>query len=163
MSETEFHTVEGGCACGAVRYRLEAPPLIVHCCHCHACQRETGSAFAVNILIEKNASPILSGNTVAFAVPTESGNPHTYFKCDQCHGTVWHEYDPPGAHVRFFPSGTLDAGHTIQPDIHIFTESKQSWVPIPPGAKSVLQFYVYGETWQPESLERLRVAKSRTD
>ncbi|TPX16585.1 uncharacterized protein E0L32_003879 [Thyridium curvatum] len=45
--------LEGGCACGRVRYRLERPPLIVHCCHCTACQRETGSAFAVNAMTER--------------------------------------------------------------------------------------------------------------
>jgi len=163
MSKTEAQIIEGGCACGSVRYRLEAPPLIVHCCHCHACQRETGSAFAVNILIEKYTSPIIHGETEAFAVPTESGNPHTYFKCSLCQGTVWHEYDPPGAHVRFFPAGTLDAGHGIEPDIHIFTDSKQPWVPIPPGAKSVPQFYEYQETWRPESFERLRIAKKGAD
>jgi hypothetical protein len=44
--------LEGGCVCGAVRYRLTAPPLIVHACHCRDCQKQTGSAFVLNMWIE---------------------------------------------------------------------------------------------------------------
>ena len=43
---------EGGCACGAVRYRLTSDPLFTHCCHCLNCQRQTESAFVINLLIE---------------------------------------------------------------------------------------------------------------
>src|SRR5580704_8097353 len=45
-------TLEGGCACGAVRYRLASAPMFVNCCHCTWCQRETGSAFVINAIIE---------------------------------------------------------------------------------------------------------------
>jgi hypothetical protein len=45
-------TLNGRCACGAVRYRLVSEPMFVHCCHCQDCQRETGSAFVLNALIE---------------------------------------------------------------------------------------------------------------
>lgn len=44
--------MEGGCSCGHARYRLETAPIAVHCCHCVACQRETGAAFAINAFIE---------------------------------------------------------------------------------------------------------------
>ena len=44
--------LEGGCVCGKVRYRLKSDPMIVHCCHCSWCQRETGSAFVINALTE---------------------------------------------------------------------------------------------------------------
>ncbi|MEQ8443012.1 MAG: GFA family protein [Alphaproteobacteria bacterium] len=159
MTQDDFTPVEGGCACGAVRFSINARPLIVHCCHCHSCQRETGSAFAVNILIEASQSPIHSGTTERFAVPTDSGNPHAYHRCSGCHGTVWHEYVPPGAMIRFIPSGMLDAGHGIEPDIHIFTDSRQPWVPIPDGVRSVPQFYDYGTTWRPDSFARLKAAK----
>lgn len=150
--------MEGGCACGAVRYRIEAPPLIVHCCHCHACQREVGSAFAVNIVIEVAKVTVVRGETEAFPVPTESGNPHAYHRCTLCRGSVWHVYDPPGAAVRFVPAGTLDAGHGIEPDIHIFTESKQPWVPVPDGVRTEMRFYSYRDVWRPDSLARLKAA-----
>ena len=47
-----FQALEGGCTCRAVRYRMTSPPLFVHCCHCRWCQRESGSAFALNAMIE---------------------------------------------------------------------------------------------------------------
>ncbi len=44
--------LSGGCGCGALRYLLWSGPMIVHCCHCKDCQRQTGSAFVVNAVIE---------------------------------------------------------------------------------------------------------------
>ena len=67
--------LEGGCACGRVRYRLNAPPMFVHCCHCRDCQRQTGSAFVINALIETDRITILSGEVHPVAVPTDSGRP----------------------------------------------------------------------------------------
>jgi hypothetical protein len=52
---------EGGCACGAVRYRLTSDPLFTHCCHCLNCQRQTGSAFVINLLIEADRVELLAG------------------------------------------------------------------------------------------------------
>src|SRR6266516_1935010 len=69
-------TLEGGCACGAVRYRLLSAPMFVHCCHCRDCQRQTGSAFVINALIETDRIALLSGSPEAAAVPTDSGRPH---------------------------------------------------------------------------------------
>jgi len=51
---------EGGCACGAVRYRLTSDPLFTHCCHCLNCQRQTGSAFVINLLIEADRVELLA-------------------------------------------------------------------------------------------------------
>jgi len=62
-------TREGGCACGAVRYRLTSEPLFVHCCHCLNCQRQTGSAFVINVLIEADRVELLAGDPQAVSVP----------------------------------------------------------------------------------------------
>ena len=43
---------DGGCDCRRIRYRMTSRPLFVHCCHCRWCQRESGSAFALNAMIE---------------------------------------------------------------------------------------------------------------
>ena len=53
--------MDGGCACGELRYRLRWPPLFVHCCHCLNCQRQTGSAFVINVLIESDRVELLAG------------------------------------------------------------------------------------------------------
>jgi Glutathione-dependent formaldehyde-activating enzyme len=68
--------LEGGCACGEMRYRLQSKPMFVHCCHCRECQRQTGSAFVINALIETSRVERLAGETEAVPVPTESGRPH---------------------------------------------------------------------------------------
>ena len=51
--------MQGGCACGQIRYRINLEPLVVHCCHCTSCQRETGTAFAVNLVIESSKVTLL--------------------------------------------------------------------------------------------------------
>ncbi len=52
---------DGGCACGQVRYRMTSEPMFVHCCHCRDCQRQTGSAFVLNALIEADRVTRLEG------------------------------------------------------------------------------------------------------
>src|SRR5713101_3514729 len=81
--------LEGGCACGAVRYRLETDPMFVHCCHCGDCQRQTGSAFVINALIEADRIALISGTPEAVTVPTESGRPHDIYRCPACRTAVW--------------------------------------------------------------------------
>ena len=72
---------EGGCACGAVRYRLTAEPLFVHCCHCLDCQRQTGSAFVVNALIETGRVEVVAGEPVAVDVARDDGPPQRIWRC----------------------------------------------------------------------------------
>jgi hypothetical protein len=76
--------LEGGCACAGVRYRLISQPMFVHCCHCRDCQRQTGSAFVLNALIETDRVSVLSGNPEPTAVPTDSGRPHHIYRCPFC-------------------------------------------------------------------------------
>ena len=84
--------LEGGCACGAVRYRLASAPMFVHCCHCRDCQRQTGSAFVLNALIEADRVTLVSGNPAPVAVPTPSGKPQDIYRCPSCRVAVWSSY-----------------------------------------------------------------------
>jgi hypothetical protein len=68
--------MDGGCACGVVRYRLRSEPMFVNCCHCHECQRQTGSAFVINAVIETDRIELLAGEPEAVTVPTGSRRPH---------------------------------------------------------------------------------------
>ena len=68
----------GGCACSAVRYELASPPMFVHCCHCLRCQRETGSAFVLNALIETDRIELLGRAPAPLSVPTDSGQSRTH-------------------------------------------------------------------------------------
>src|SRR5262249_50885893 len=71
--EAAAFVMEGGCTCRAVRYRLQRRPLFVHGCHCSWCQRETGTAFAQNALIEAGQVEVLSGAPELINTPSASG------------------------------------------------------------------------------------------
>ena len=150
-------TFAGGCACGAVRYRMESAPMFVHCCHCRDSQRQTGSAFVLNALIETARVAVLSGELAAHLMPTESGRPHTIFRCTTCGTAVWSEYG--GAKpLRFVRVGTLDDPTGLQPDVHIYTRSKLPWVVLPEGVPAFEAYYDSKKLWPSASLERRRAA-----
>ena len=115
----------GRCACGEVRYRLASEPIFTHCCHCLDCQRQTGSGFAVNAIIETDRVEILSGTPEAIRVPTDSGYPHDIYRCPTCKTAVWSDYAM--GYVLFVRVGTLDDPSRITPDVHIYTRSKLPW------------------------------------
>ncbi len=150
----------GGCACGAVRYRLASAPIWVHCCHCTSCQRETGSGFAVNAMIEADRVELASGRPVPIATPSESGRGQTVWRCPACQVALWSNYGGRSA-IHFLRAGTLDRPGRIVPDIHIYTASKLPWVAIPPGARAVARFYDYETTWPPEAWARRQAALAR--
>jgi hypothetical protein len=144
---------EGGCACGEVRYRLTSDPLFTHCCHCLNCQRQTGSAFVINVLIETDRVELLAREPHPVGVPRDGGSMQTIFRCPICQVAVFSEYTHPG--VRFVRAGTLDDPRGVTPDVHIYTRSKLPWLTLP---DSVSAFEVYYDTktlWPAASLERL--------
>jgi hypothetical protein len=149
---------EGECACGYVRYEVTSRPLIVHCCHCSWCQRQNGSAFAVNALIEADRVHLKKGNVVDIQVPSPSGANQRISRCPKCQVAVWSYYlvmyGGIGELVRFIRVGTLDDPSRLPPDIHIYTSSKQPWVVLPPDALAVDEYYVTEEVWSEESLAR---------
>jgi hypothetical protein len=149
------NAMEGGCACGQVRYRLRSAPLFVHCCHCKDCQRQTGSAFVLNALIETDRIDVLTGQTTLFSMPTDSGRPHEVARCPDCGTAVWSHYG--GLKVlTFVRVGTLDEPTALSPDVHIYTRSKLPWIALPPGAPAFEAYYDSKSLWPAESLARRR-------
>ncbi len=147
----------GGCACGAVRYRLESAPMFVHCCHCHDCQRQTGTAFVLNALIETARVTLLSGTPVPIAMATDSGRPHHIHRCPACQIAVWSEYGGIAA-LRFVRIGTLDDPTALPPDVHIYVRSKLPWVTLPESMPAYEAYYDSRALWPAASLERRRAA-----
>lgn len=147
---------EGGCTCGHVRYRVKSEPLIVHCCHCRWCQRQSGSAFAINALIESDRVGILAGDVKEIEMASPSGKGQTIARCPKCDVAVWSNYYMGGLtnRIRFIRVGSLDNPDLLPPDIHIFTSTKQPWVVLPPNDRSVSVFYDYETTWTRENLKR---------
>ena len=151
--------LEGGCSCGAVRYRLGSEPMFVHCCHCLNCQRQTGSAFVINLLIEADRVEVLAGDPRAVDVPRDDGSTQRIFRCPACQVAVFSEYTRP--EVLFVRAGTLDAPAQVSPDVHIYTRSKLAWVAIPDSVPAFEVYYDSKALWPPESYERLRAALGR--
>jgi len=159
MNRGEFQALEGGCTCGHVRYRVDMPPLFVHCCHCCWCQRETGSAFVINALVEADRVRLLAGETQVIDTPSASGRGQKIHRCPVCRIAVWSHYAGTGDAIHFLRVGTLDEPDRIAPDIHIYTSSKQPWVELPDGVPAVPEYYRHGDHWPAESIERYRAAK----
>jgi hypothetical protein len=151
---TDWTPAEGGCDCGQVRYRLELRPLIVHCCHCRWCQRETGAAFALNALIETDGVSRLAGQVEMVEIPTESGLGQSVARCPGCWLALWSHYGGAGSLLSFVKVGTLDEPDRLPPDVHIFTESRQPWMLLPEGVPAVPTYYRREEVWPAESLTR---------
>src|SRR4029077_9088352 len=147
--------LEGGCACAAVRYRLISRPMFVHCCHCRDCQRQTGSAFVLNALIETDRVTLLSGNPEPVAVPTDSGRPHEIYRCPSCGVAVWSVYGDVRK-LLFVRVGTLDDPGALPPDVHIYVRSKLPWVALPEGTSSFDAYYEPRKLGPPASPERRR-------
>lgn len=143
---------EGGCACGTVRFRLTDDPIVVHCCHCRSCQRESGSAFALNAVIEADNVEVVSGAPERIDTPSDSGKGQAVFRCPVCKVALWSHYAGVGAKADFIRVGALDDPEAFPPNVHIFTASKQPWVALPTDAEAFAAYYsgkdvvrLYGE------------------
>ncbi len=146
--------IQGTCSCGNIRYQLNQAPLFIHCCHCTWCQRESGSAFAINALIETASVELLEGEPEALVVPSNSGKGQKILRCQHCNVTLWSHYVGAGESLSFIRVGSLLQAPLFAPDIHIFTESKLPWVVLPENIPAVAQYYRASQFWPASSLER---------
>jgi hypothetical protein len=133
--------MEGRCACGEVRYRLAGAPFAVHCCHCRSCQRETGSAFVLNGLIEAGLVEVLSGEPESIDTPSDSGRGQKVVRCPTCRVALWSHYGGMGEKAAFVRVGTLEDRDACPPQVHIFTRSKQAWLALPESTPAFEEFY----------------------
>ena len=144
---------EGGCSCGAVRYRLTSDPLFTNCCHCLNCQRQTGSAFVINLIIETDRVELLAGDPQPVDVPRDDGSTQRIYRCPSCQVAVFSQYTRP--EFRYVRGGTLDQPSSIEPDAHIYTKSKLSWIALPDSTPAFEIGYDTRALWPETSLERL--------
>ncbi|HMA15703.1 MAG TPA: GFA family protein [Kiloniellaceae bacterium] len=151
------YPIEGGCDCREVRYRMTTAPLFVHCCHCRWCQRETGSAFVLNALIEADRVVLSHGEPDVVLTPSASGKGQKIARCPLCRIALWSHYAGAGDRFRFVRVGTLDDPDRLPPDIHIFTASKQPWVVLPQRALVFEEYYDRETCWPADSLARRKV------
>jgi hypothetical protein len=128
--------------------------MFTHCCHCLNCQRQTGSAFVINLLIEADRVELLSGAPKPIDVPRDDGSNQRIYRCPDCQVAVFSEYGRP--EVLFVRGGTLDDPSGVTPDVHIYTRSKVGWLTLPESAPAFEAYYDSKALWPAESLERLR-------
>lgn len=126
---------QGGCQCGAVRYRLTAEPRFLAVCHCKECQRQSGSAFGMSLMIATAGFELLQGELEVFERTSESGRLIGCAFCPQCGVRIYHEprYVEGILNIR---AGTLDDTSGLQPQLHAWTKSKQPWLELPADAPS---------------------------
>lgn len=152
---------EGGCACGAVRYRVRGEPMMVHNCHCRLCQRQTGSTGVVNAFWESERIELLCGELVQNVVAGGSGNAHTICRCTACGTAIWSHYARLGTLSAGVRAGTLDDPGSVTPTVVIFTDFAMPWVVHPEGIPRFPEYYDMATVLPPENLARLKALAER--
>ena len=160
-----FDPATGGCSCGHVRYRVNKAPLVVHGCHCTWCQRQTGTAFATNALVEAANVEILQGAVEEVVVPSPEGSGQAISRCPECRIALWSEYlimtGGKRGFICFIRVGTLDDPTRMQPDVHIYTSTKVPWMQFPEGVQVVEEFYDSDKTWSAETKLRFKALREK--
>ena len=149
---------KGRCSCGDIQYELTALPMFVHCCHCTWCQRETGSAFAINALIETDRVRLVKGSPEKTHIPSSSGMGQDISRCPLCKTALWSNYAAAKEAVSFLRVGTLNNPDVYSPDIHIFTVSKQKWVRLDNSVPVIKEYYQRSKYWPESSIVRYKHA-----
>ena len=123
---------EGGCSCGAVRYRITGEPLAVYCCHCADCQVSSGGAFSMSMLVMRDHLEVIGEQPATYDHRIDGTDRTKRTRpCAVCGTRVWNE--PAGAPAVVLKPGTLDDASWLRPVAHIWTRSAQPWVPLPDG------------------------------
>ena len=149
-------TLQGGCGCGSVRYRLSDEPMYVNNCHCHLCQRQTGAGSAVNAFIETDRLEHLSGELQEHEFVTGSGGIQVVVRCAKCGTPVWSHYPRLGRKNAGIRVGTLDNPSAVRPDAAIFVVERPDWAPLPDGVPQFEEYYNPAELLPPRRFERMK-------
>ncbi len=134
---------------------------MVHACHCTWCQRESGSAFALNGMIETRHIELLSGAPVGRDLPSASGKGQKVMACPSCGVALWAHYNGTGPRFAYVKMGTLDDTGAVAPDVHIFTSTKQPWLMLTGDVPVFEAFYRRSEVWRPEAYARFQAERAR--
>ena len=140
----------GSCWCGEVRYRLLNAPLFVHACHCVDCQKASGSAFGITIIVLETDLICHRGEFVSKPVAAN----RTTFICQSCEDVIYSTatHHPCTALLR---SQTLDDPRVLEINAHIWTREKHAWLVLPAHVPQFDKGYDRIETWPKDSLDRL--------
>jgi len=121
--------LSGSCQCGAVTYTVNAEPLFTYACHCGSCQKRTGSAFSMGMIVATSALD-LKGRLTAWSRVSEQGNTNTRYSCAQC-GNILYGIGDSNPDLAKLQVGTLEDTSAVEPEVHIWTTRKQPWLSLP--------------------------------
>jgi hypothetical protein len=122
----------GGCLCGAVRYRVEGPPLATVACHCRDCQKLTGATNLLTIYFDRADFHRDSGDVIAFRKRADSGREADYYRCVNCGTRLWHQPLAASPWIMV-AAGTLDDPSWVVPAAHIWVSRAAPSASIPDG------------------------------
>ncbi|MBY0329238.1 MAG: GFA family protein [Acetobacteraceae bacterium] len=120
---------DGGCNCGRIRYRLRREPLTCTICHCHRCQKRSGSAFSMSLVVPVEGVLLLAGEPARTERVTPSGAVNASFDCPACQSRLWSRRE--GGPTLNLRAGTLDEAAGIRPVAQFWTSSAQAWAVLP--------------------------------
>ena len=156
----EAEVYDGRCSCGSIHFQMKRAPIFVHCCHCSYCQRETGTSFALNALVESSEITLVQGEPETIELETKSGKGKSVSRCPKCRVALWSQYGAAGEHLSFVRVGTLERAGEIPPSIHIYTSTKQQWISLSDEVPTVPGYYNPKEAWPPEAMKRVAALRA---
>jgi hypothetical protein len=121
----------GGCLCGAVRFELTAAPVWAHCCHCSRCRRASGTAFAANLFVPREALRFVRGEDRVRSHKLADAEAFTHVFCETCGSAL--PFPSLRRELVGVPMGSLDGDPGIAPRAHIFVDSGAPWFTITDG------------------------------
>ncbi len=130
--------LEGGCRCGAVRYRLNLPKFPnAYACHCRDCQTWSGSAFSLQIVVPEEALEV-AGEPHLYEMATGEGEARRVSRqrgCATCMTRIYNTNSRrPGLAV--LRAGTLDRSDELNVIAHIWVSRKVGGIDIPDGVST---------------------------
>jgi hypothetical protein len=122
----------GSCLCGAIRFSVDEEPLTVYACHCSDCQRRTGSALALSMIVRRRAVKLNVGEPVAYSATLTGGRTKHGKMCAACGTRLWGEPRSNEA-IAVVQPGTLEQASALTPIAHIWTSEALPWFVFPAG------------------------------
>ncbi|MBS0219542.1 MAG: GFA family protein [Proteobacteria bacterium] len=119
----------GGCVCASVRYGLSAAPLLAFACHCHDCQKRSGSAFSFPLIV-RTADLTVTGEVEIERLATRSGREIDHTLCPRCRCRVMSRAVATPEYLSL-RAGTLDDASWVVPIVQTWVESAIPWAVIP--------------------------------
>lgn len=130
--------ISGGCLCGAVKYTSAAEPVMAALCNCHHCQKQSGSAYSVNVAIPKGSLQFTSEKPAVYQDTGSSGMPVYRHFCAHCGSPIFSDVVATPT-LDWLKAGTLDDTSWVKPSVSIWCESAQAWVMQPQGMAAFAQ------------------------